>query len=129
MRAFDNDHLAFLKALNHYFVKHMIISGHASTYYGVNRNTEDLDVLIEPSVENGHLLLLALKSLKLDVPEITDKEWTSQLVLPFSFEPNAMDILNYTPELVFVVYANSIRLKQDGILIHMIDIRDLIRNK
>lgn len=130
MRAFDKDHLSFLKALNDYSVKYVIIGGHASIYYGVNRNTGDLDVLIEPSAPNGHQLIAALKSLKLDTPEIADHEWSTELVLSFGFEPDAIDILNYTPGLSFdEVYSNSIRLLQNGIPINMIDIQDLVRNK
>jgi predicted nucleotidyltransferase len=130
MRPFDKEHRAFLKALNKYLVKYVIIGGHASIYHGVNRNTGDLDILIEPTVENGHSLLNALKSLKLEVPEINDEEWTSQLVLSFGFEPDAIDILNYAPGLTFNdVYKNSIQTEQEGVEISMIDIRDLIKNK
>jgi hypothetical protein len=130
MRAFDKDHLTFLKALNKYFVKYIIIGGHASIYYGVNRNTGDLDVLIEPSVANGHRLLAVLKSLKLEVPEIVDEEWTRPLVLSFGFEPDAIDILNYTPGVIFEeVFDHAIKITQQGVLISIIDIRDLIVNK
>jgi hypothetical protein len=130
MRPFDEDHLAFLRALIKYNVKYLIIGGHAAIYYGVNRNTGDLDILIEPSIQNGHKLLQALKNLKLEIPDIDDEEWTSQLVLSFGFEPDAIDILNYTPGLQFNdVYENALKVNQDGIEINMIDIRDLIRNK
>lgn len=130
MRPFDKDHLAFLKALKANSVKYVIIGGHAAIYHGVNRNTGDLDILIEPSIENGHRLLKSLKSLKLEVPEITDLEWTSKLVLSFGFQPEAIDILNYTPGLSFdEVYQNAISLKQEGVEVMIIDIRDLIKNK
>jgi len=130
MRPFDNEHLAFLEALNTFSVKYLIIGGHAAIYHGVNRNTGDLDILIEPSIENGHRLLKALKSLKLEMPEITDQEWTSQLILSFGFEPQAIDILNYTPGLSFdEVYQNAIPIKQEGVETLVIDIRDLIKNK
>ncbi len=130
MRQFDKEHAAFLKELNNYSVKYVIIGGHASIYHGVHRNTGDLDVLIEASVENGHRLLKALKVLKLEVPEINDHEWTSLLVLSFGFEPDAIDILNYSPGLTFGdVYKNSIKTIQEGVEIFIIDIRDLIRNK
>lgn len=130
MRPFDKDHLAFLKSLKVNSVKYIIIGGHAAIYHGVNRNTGDLDILIEPTVENGHRLLKALKSLKLEIPEIKDQEWMSQLVLSFGFEPEAIDIMNYTPGLSFgEVYQNAIPLKQEGVETLIIDIRDLIRNK
>ncbi len=130
MRPFDKEHLTFLKALNKQLVKYVIIGGHASIYHGVNRNTGDLDILIEPSIQNGHLLVKALKSLKLEIPEINDNEWTSQLILSFGFEPDAIDILNFSPGLTFSdVFRNSIKTKHGGVETFIIDIRDLIRNK
>jgi len=130
MKPFDKEHLKFLATLNKFGVSYVIIGGHAAIYYGVNRNTGDLDVLIEASVENGHKLISALKNLKLDVPEINDDEWTSNLVLSFGFEPDAIDILNYSPGLTFSeVKKNAVQITQEKIQTLIIDIRDLIRNK
>ncbi|MFM7485358.1 MAG: hypothetical protein ACKO13_00420, partial [Cytophagales bacterium] len=101
IRHFDKEYLAFLKALNMYSVKYVIIGGHAAIYHGVNRNTGDLDVFTEPTIKNGRLLLQALTHLQLQIPEIKDEEWNSQLVLSFGFEPEAIDILNFAPGLDF----------------------------
>lgn len=130
MRPFDQEHLKFLASLNKFGVNYVIIGGHAAIYHGVNRNTGDLDVLIEASANNGSKLISALKSLNLQFPEITDDEWASNLVLSFGLEPDAIDILNYSPGLTFSdVRQNAISITQDNIQIPIIDIRDLIRNK
>jgi hypothetical protein len=51
-------------------------------------------------------------------------------VLSFGFEPDAIDILNYSPGISFdEVYKNSIKVNQEGVEIPIIDIRDLIKNK
>ena len=130
MRPFDHEHLKFLKALNKFGVNYVIIGGHAAIYHGVHRNTGDLDVLIEASVDNGNKLTSSLKSLNLQLPEISDQEWTSNLVLSFGFEPDAIDIINYSPGLTFSdVRQNAVFTTQDSIQVPIIDIRDLIRNK
>jgi hypothetical protein len=130
MRGFDSEHVSFLKALHKFLVKYVVIGGHAAIYHGVNRNTGDLVILIEPTVENGHRLINVFNFLKLDVPPINDAEWTTQLVLSFGFEPDAIDILNYSPGISFdEVYKNSINVNQEGVEIPIIDIRDLIKNK
>jgi len=130
MRPFDNEHLNFIMALNAFGVRYLIIGGHAAIYYGVNRNTGDLDVLIEATVENGHKLITALRYLKLELPEITDDEWRSNLVLSFGLEPDAIDILNYSPGLNFTeIFQNANQINQDGVVIPIIGIRDLLRNK
>lgn len=124
------EHLRFLKSLLKFKVKFLIIGGHASIHYGVRRTTSDLDILIEPTMENGERLLSAFESLRLEVPDIRPEEFSSNLILSFGFEPDAVDILNYTPGIEFeTVYKNSILVDFSGINIPMIDIRDLIRNK
>ncbi|MCX8490622.1 MAG: hypothetical protein ORN54_06100 [Cyclobacteriaceae bacterium] len=130
MRQFDDEHLAFLRALNKHSVKYVIIGGHAAIYHGVNRNTGDLDILIEPTITNGHKLIKAMTDLKLQIPDIKDEEWESQLVLSFGFEPEAIDILNYSPGLNFNdVYKNAVLSNCDDTESLIIDIRDLIANK
>jgi len=126
----SNNHILFLKALQKFEVKFLLIGGHAAIYYGVNRNTGDLDILIEPTSENGLKLLDALKYLTLEIPDIEPKEFESPLVLSFGLEPDAVDILNYTPGIEFSqVYSNSIIVDFSGLKVSMIDIRDLILNK
>jgi len=126
----SDDHLSFLKALLKFDVKFIIIGGHAAIYYGVHRNTGDLDILIEPTVINGNKVLQALRSLKLEVPEIKPEEFKSKLILSFGLEPDAVDILNYTPGIDFEpVFQNSIEVKFNELKIRMIDVRDLLKNK
>jgi predicted nucleotidyltransferase len=126
----STEHLRFLKSLLKFRVKFLIIGGHASIYYGVRRTTSDLDILIEPTMANGESLLSALEFLNLEVPDILPNEFTSNLILSFGLEPDAVDILNYTPGIEFQkVYTNSISVDFSGIKVPMIDIRDLIRNK
>ena len=108
----------------------MLIGGHAAIYYGVNRNTGDLDILIEPSAENGSRLIESLKKTGLEVPEISPEEFENKLVLSFGLEPDAVDILNYTPGIEFnAAYKNALEVDFSGIKLKIIDIRDLIKNK
>jgi len=130
VRLHSLNHIKFLKSLQHYEVKFLVIGGHAAIYYGVNRNTGDLDILIEPTKTNGLKLINVLTELQLEIPDIEPKEFESPLVLSFGFEPDAVDILNYTPGIEFnKVFSNSILVDVSGLQIPMIDIRDLILNK
>jgi hypothetical protein len=126
----SKEHTKFLKALVKNEVRFLIIGGHAAIYYGVHRNTGDLDILIEPSSANGTKLLRALHALKLDVPDIKPEEFQSRLILSFGLEPDAVDILNYTPGISFdTVYQNSHELLFNNVKVRIIDIRDLLKNK
>jgi hypothetical protein len=127
---YSKDHLQLLRALKKRDVKFLIVGGHAAIYYGVNRNTGDLDILIEPSRINGRKLVAALNDLDLEIPTFEEGEFESNLVLSFGLEPDAVDILNYTPGIEFEdAYARSISTSFSGIDVRMIDIRDLIKNK
>lgn len=126
----SEDHIRLLKALISNGVRFLIIGGHASIYYGVNRNTGDLDILIDPTASNGSKVVNALKEIELEVPEISPSEFEKELVLSFGLSPDAVDILNYTPGIQFeTAYQNAITTMFQGLTIKIIDIRDLIRNK
>ncbi|HNP95523.1 MAG TPA: hypothetical protein PKJ63_07830 [Cyclobacteriaceae bacterium] len=130
MKLYSQEHLGILRAFVKHKVKFVIIGGHAAIYHGVNRNTGDLDILIEPTAKNGDLVLTSLKSNGLEIPEMDLREFESNLVLSFGLEPDAVDIINYAPGVTFnQVFENSINVDVEGISIKMMDIRDLLKNK
>lgn len=130
MSLYSEDHIRLLRSLLDNHVKFLLIGGHAAIFYGVNRNTGDLDILIEPTISNGIRLWDALKNLGLELPEITPEEFEKKLVLSFGLEPDAVDILNYTPGIEFnEAYNNAQLINFSDLKIRIIDISDLIKNK
>ncbi len=130
MALHSEEHLILLKSLVSHKVKFIIIGGHAAIFYGVNRNTGDLDILIEPTAENGAKILSAFKDLKLEVPEIVPNEFEKNLVLTFGLAPDAVDIINFTPGIDFIpAFENALVTNFSDIEVRILDIRDLIRNK
>jgi hypothetical protein len=130
MSFYSDEHIKLLKSLLAFQVKFILVGGHAAIYYGVNRNTGDLDILIEPTQQNGQRLLNALKSIGLEVPDIPLKEFETELVLSFGLEPDAVDILNFTPGIEFnSAFDKAHRVNFSELKIPIIDIRDLISNK
>jgi hypothetical protein len=127
---YSEEHTRLVKSLLKHRVKFIVVGGYAAIYYGVNRNTGDLDILIEPTAKNGKLLIAALKENGLDVPEILPDEFERELVLSFGLAPDGVDILNLTPGLEFKsAYDNSVEETFSELTIRIIHIRDLIRNK
>lgn len=55
-------------------VRYVVLGGVASVLYGVPRVTFDLDVLIEPTVENAERLLAALLEAGFDTAAMTDAQ-------------------------------------------------------
>lgn len=130
MNFFSKEHTRFIKSLIANKVKFMIVGGMASMFYGVRRNTGDLDIFIEPDAENGERLIEALKELKLKLPEIKKEEFEKELVLAFGFEPDAVDIINHAPGIEFeTAYKHAQTVTLSKLKVKMIDIHDLIKNK
>lgn len=130
MSLYSEDHIELLKCFLESHVNFILVGGHAAIYYGVNRNTGDLDILIEPTRENGQRLLGALRKMGLEIPEIEASEFESDLVLSFGLEPDAVDILNNTPGIEFnSAFQNANIMTFAGLNIPIINIEDLIKNK
>jgi hypothetical protein len=127
---YSDDHIRFIRSLLEFQVKFIVIGGHAAIYYGVNRNTGDIDILIEPTRKNGQHLIQALKKMNLEIPEIDLAEFENKLVLSFGLEPDAVDILNYTPGIDFATaFQNAQMMDFSDLKIPIINITDLIKNK
>lgn len=108
----------------------MIIGGQAAIYHGVRRNTGDLDLLVEPTKENGSRLLNAFEELKLLIDDLKPEEFEQQLFLGLGFEPDAVDILTVTPGIDFnLAWQHAAILEDSDTKIHIIALDDLIKNK
>lgn len=130
MNLYSEEHIKLLRNLLTHQVKFILIGGHAAIFYGVNRNTGDLDILIEPTRENGFKLLSVLKKIGLEIPNIEPQEFEAELVLSFGLEPDAVDILTFTAGIEFNnVIKNAQWVNFTDLRIPIIDIQDLIKNK
>ncbi len=130
MSIFSQYHLNFLKALLDNGVRFLIIGGQAAIYYGVRRNTGDLDILIEPTRENGLRLLKAFEEMHLTVENIKPEEFEHQLFLGLGFEPDAVDIISFTPGIDFNSSFKQANIIEDSTLtLRIISLDDLIINK
>jgi hypothetical protein len=130
MSIFSSYHADFIRTLIECGVKFMIVGGQAAVYYGVRRGTGDLDILIQPTRENGERLMQAFKNLGLEVDRIEPEEFEESLFLGLGFEPDAVDIMTLTPGIDFnLSYAHATEITDDDLRIRILAIEDLIRNK
>ncbi len=70
-----------LKLLNEKRVDYLIIGAHACAAHGYVRTTEDIDILINPTLNNIHRLRSALEAFGYDVSSATDKDFQKQKIL------------------------------------------------
>ncbi len=130
MSIFSKYHIDFIKALHRHHVNFIIIGGQAAIYHGVRRGTGDLDILIEPTRNNGEKLLKAFHHLDLQVDDLKPEEFENELFLGLGFEPDAVDLMTYTPGINFnESYQRATIIYDEGVPIRIISLEDLIYNK
>lgn len=82
-------------------VKYMVIGGVASVLYGVPRVTFDLDILIEPTIENAQRLLTALEKAGFGTATITNAEDVIAHEITIFNDRVRIDVQTRTPGVAF----------------------------
>ncbi len=112
-------------------VEFLVVGGHAVAFHGYPRLTEDLDLLVRPTHENGRRLVEALKafgfaSLGLEPDAFTVPDRVIQL----GRAPNRIDLLTGIPGVTFnEAWSARVEADLDGLKVFMIGRDALIRNK
>ncbi len=72
---------SLLKSLNAHRVKYVVIGATAFPPHGYSRATLDIDILIEPTIENAQRTLDALSEFGYDVSDLTENQMLSKKIL------------------------------------------------
>ncbi len=127
----EKDFKELLKLFNKYEVKYCIIGAFAMAFHVEPRYTKDLDILIEPSIENARRIVNALKefgfgSLKLSAEDFCQKEKFIQL----GFEPVRVDLVTSIQGLDFQqVWEHRAKGKYGNQNVFFIGLDELIKSK
>lgn len=113
-------------------LQYMVIGGFAMYLNGLARNTEDVDIWIEPTQENGRRFLVVLEGMGYDEEEV------GQVAALDFTEPQVFGLNNYIDILTYVhrrfdfteCYQRSRTCRNDsGNLIHFLHLNDLREQK
>ena len=113
-------------------VSYVLVGGHAVRLNGFNRNTEDIDILLPSSLENGRKVIKALSFLPSSIE--LDENWFA----PPPDEPEnirvadslLIDLLFAANGQTYESLKNHIRtLTVDGVAINTLDIEGLLKTK
>jgi hypothetical protein len=97
-------------------VRYLVIGGIAAVLYGVPRATFDLDVLIEPTLENVNRLLRAHEVLSTEITIFTDRI--------------RLDVQTFTPGIVFEeAWQRRATMNYKGQTLEVVSLADLIASK
>jgi len=92
----SRDYEEFIAALNARGVRYLVVGAHAVAYHARPRATKDLDIFLDPTLENARRALAALRDffggadLGYGVEDLTDPRWIVQL----GIAPVRIDLLS-----------------------------------
>lgn len=113
-------------------VDYLLVGGHAVRLNGFNRNTEDIDILLPSSLENGRRVIKALAFLP------SSKELEVQWFAPPANEPENIRVADeLLIDLLFAANGQTYESLQDhvrtlvvdGVSIRTLDIEGLLKTK
>jgi hypothetical protein len=113
-------------------VAYVLVGGHAVRLNGFNRNTEDIDILLPSSLENGRKVIKALSFLP------SSKELDVQWFAPPTDEPENIRVADeLLIDLLFAANGQTYESLQDhvrtltvdGVQIRTLDIEGLLKTK
>jgi hypothetical protein len=129
--AVEKDYEELLKLFNKHKVRYCIVGAYAVAFYAKPRYTKDMDILVEPELENARKIIKALgdfgfKSLGLKESDFSQKGKIIQL----GYEPLRIDIITSIEGCNFKkVWQNKTKGIYGKQKVFFIGIKELIKNK
>jgi predicted nucleotidyltransferase len=127
----QKDYEEFLELLNRSNVKYVIVGSYALAYHAKPRYTKDMDIFIEPTVENATAILQAIKDFGFPEINLTSEDIIEEdKMVQLGYEPVRIDILSSLSGCTFSeVWNNRIKGKYGDTEVYFIRKDDLIKNK
>jgi len=121
----------FIQLCNEFEIRYLVIGGFAVSIHGYPRGTDDLDIVVEASEENGEKIVAMLEkfgmgSLGLQKDDFMKPGFFTQ----FGYPPERIDIMNEIDEVPFAAAWDNKRtvIYQDQ-LMHFVGYNELLKMK
>jgi len=134
MDVFDDELLRFWRSLDNNKVRYIMVGGFATRFHGFNRNTDDIDIWLEDTIDNSQNLRKSFIDLNFgDFPAIETTDfvpgWTS-FFLDGLIELDIMTSMKGLENITFSECLNMASVAEiDSIAIPFLHINQLIANK
>lgn len=127
----EKDYEEFLRLLNKNKVKYCIVGAYAVAFYGKPRFTKDIDILIEPSMENGKKIVRALSEFGFGALNLTVKDFSKKgNIIQLGYPPLRVDLATSITGCSFSEVWKSRKIGKYGRQkVFFIGLRELIKNK
>jgi hypothetical protein len=127
----DNDPLLRVcSLLNKHSAKYLIIGGHACILHGLVRTTEDVDILVEGSVENLAKVITALSEMEDGAAkELTPRDLLENVIVKIADEVE-VDVSRSAWRISYEdAIGSALRVEIDGVNVPYVDLKTLIATK
>ncbi len=127
----EKDFVELLELLNKKKVKYCIVGAYAVGFYGYPRFTKDMDILVEPTLENGRRIIKALKEFGISSSDLTEKDFVEKdRVIQLGYDPVRVDLLTSLEGFAFHrIWKNKNKGKYGNQQVFFIGWKELIENK
>lgn len=134
MDVLDDELLNFWRALNNNEVKYIMVGGFATRFHGFNRNTDDIDIWLDDTLQNRKNLRKSFKELGYgDFPSIETMEFVPGWTSFYVGQAIELDIMTAMKGLENYTFAECMDIASiadlDGIIVPFLHINQLIANK
>ena len=128
---FNENFVDFIKLLNKYEVRYVLVGGWAVIIEGFSRNTSDIDFFIEAEEKNAQKILAVVKDFFGSTVGFQKADFLKDdNILMLGRPPFRIDLLTSISGVDFEeVFENSKVYKDDDLSIRCIRINELIKNK
>lgn len=127
----EKDYEDLLRLFNKHRVRYCIVGAFAFAFYALPRYTKDMDILIEPTMENGRQILAALKEFGFGGLKLKETDFSRKgRFVQMGYEPVRVDLITSISGVSFEeVWKNRKRGVYGRTKACFIGINELIKSK
>mgnify|MGYP003434057160 FL=1 len=127
----EKDYEDLLRLLNYHKVKYCIVGAYAVAFHKRPRYTKNIDILIEPSIENAKRIIKVLIDFGFENLKLTEEDFTKNgNIIQLGYEPIRVDILTSITGVSFLdVWEDKSTGKYGKEDVFFMGKRELIKNK
>jgi hypothetical protein len=127
----EEDLREFVELINALEVRYLVVGAFAVAYHGYPRYTGDIDLFIEPSIENAQKIMMAIEQFGFgDIGLSVEDFLQDNQVIQLGVAPNRIDLLTFLTGVNFTeAWENRERGEIAGLNVSIISKELLKRNK
>jgi hypothetical protein len=127
----NEDFVDLLRALSAAEARFLVVGGYAVAIPGRPRATKDLDVWVQPTLENAGRVMRALVEFGAPLQDLVERDLATPGVwFQMGLAPNRVDVITEVPGLSFdSAWERRTEAIIDGLVVPVVGLEDLIANK